>query len=79
MSEGWGMTHDSNYIYTSDGTSTIFKINPTDFSVISSFVVFDEDGSTPIEYMNELELVGDYIYANVLPLNIVIKFSKHSG
>ncbi len=28
MEEGWGMTHDSNYIYTSDGTYRIFKINP---------------------------------------------------
>ena len=29
--------------------------------------------------MNELELVGDYIYGNVLPQNIVVKIDKYTG
>ncbi len=32
-----------------------------------------------IEYINELELVGNYIYANVLPLNVIIKIEKDTG
>lgn len=30
-------------------------------------------------YINELELVGHYIYGNVLPLNIIIKIDKNTG
>jgi len=28
MEEGWGMTHDDKYIYTTDGTDKLFTIDP---------------------------------------------------
>jgi glutamine cyclotransferase len=36
IAEGWGITHDDEFLYISDGSSSIFKIDPTDFTVVSS-------------------------------------------
>lgn len=78
MEEGWGLTHDDQFMYSSDGTNRIFKINPSDFSVIDIIEVKDKHGKA-IHYINELELVGDYIYGNVLPLSVIIKINKSTG
>lgn len=78
MEEGWGLTHDDEFLYASDGTSKIFKINPEDFSVIEVFKVRDQNDNS-IHFINELELVGDFIFANVLPQNIILKIDKSSG
>lgn len=78
MEEGWGLTHDSTFLYSSDGTNRIFKINATNFSVVDIIEVKDKRGKA-IHYINELELVGDYIYGNILPLNVVIKVNKDTG
>jgi glutamine cyclotransferase len=78
MEEGWGLTHDEKHIWASDGTSQLFKIHPEDFSVIDIIKVKDVHGKA-IHYINELELVGEHIYANVLPLNVVIKVDKSTG
>ena len=78
MEEGWGLTHDADNMYASDGTNRIFKINSTDFSVLDIVEVKDKRGKA-IHYINELELVGDFIYGNVLPLNVVIKINKNTG
>ena len=67
MIEGWGLCHDKKYLYTTDGTEYIYKIDPDTMQVISYVTVYDEDEDEYIEYLNELEIVGDYIYANVLP------------
>lgn len=34
---------------------------------------------TPVRFINELEVVGDLIYGNVLPLNVVIEIDKKTG
>lgn len=78
MEEGWGLTHDETHLWASDGTDYIFKIKPDDFTVVEKVRVKDKQGKA-IHYINELELVGDYIYGNVLPLNIIIKIDKKSG
>lgn len=78
MEEGWGLTHDEENIYASDGTARIFKINPENFTVTDIMEVKDKHGKS-VHYINELELVGDYIYGNVLPLNVVIKINKDTA
>lgn len=78
MEEGWGLSHDENFIYASDGTYKIFKINPETFEVISFIEVKGLNGKH-VRYINELEVVDQFIYANVLPLNIIIRFDKETG
>jgi glutamine cyclotransferase len=45
MKEGWGLTHDSQYIYATDGTASIFTIDPDSFTVINQITVRDELGN----------------------------------
>lgn len=33
MVEGWGLTHDGQYLYASDGTEFIYVIDPATFTV----------------------------------------------
>lgn len=42
MEEGWGLTHDTNHIYASDGTDRLFKINASDFKVLEIIRVKDK-------------------------------------
>lgn len=56
--EGWGLTVWRDNWLMSDGSSSLFELSPKDMSVIGKI-------NTPIAYLNELEAVGDTLYANV--------------
>eukprot|EP00347_Sterkiella_histriomuscorum_P001447 403372005 len=79
MIEGWGLTHDTDHLYASDGTEYIYVIDPNTFTVISQIEVYDPSEKKNVEYINELEYVDGFIYANVLPLNIIIKVDVKNG
>jgi len=36
MREGWGLTHDDEFIYASDGSASIFKIDASTFTVVET-------------------------------------------
>ena len=78
MEEGWGLTHDSEHLYASDGTSRLFEIDPKKFEVLRVIDIKDKQGKE-VRYVNELELVGEHIYGNVLPLNVIVKIDKNTG
>jgi len=56
--EGWGLTVWRGNYLMSDGSSSLFELSSKDMSVVSKI-------NTPIVYLNELEAVGDTLYANV--------------
>jgi len=62
--EGWGLSHDENFIYGSDGTEAIYVFRPDQLEIpVKAISVVDEYGN-PIWMVNELEVVGNFIYAN---------------
>ncbi|CDW79628.1 glutamine cyclotransferase [Stylonychia lemnae] len=77
MVEGWGLTHDSKNLYASDGTEYIYKLDPATFHVVGEIEV--KDNGKNVEYINELEYANGFIYANVLPHNIIIKIDPETG
>ena len=77
MAEGWGMTNDGTHLIASDGTNTIFFLNP-DSRKINRTIGVTNDGKA-LNYINELEYVNGYIYANVLPLSIIVKIDPSNG
>jgi glutamine cyclotransferase len=77
MVEGWGLTHDSESLIASDGTNNIFYIDPEDYQVTKTIPVVN-DGS-PLQYINELELVDNFLYANVFPQSIIVKIDITTG
>jgi glutamine cyclotransferase len=61
--EGWGITHDGRRLIMSDGTSTLYFLDPDTFQTIGSIEV--RDGKTPVRNINELEYIDGRIYANI--------------
>ncbi|UAY55188.1 glutaminyl-peptide cyclotransferase [Arachidicoccus terrestris] len=69
--EGWGMTTDGTQLILSDGSSHIYYVNPTDFSVIKTLNIQGEYG--PLSQINELEYVDGFIFANVWQTKSIVK------
>jgi glutamine cyclotransferase len=75
--EGWGLCFDGKHFYMSNGSDHIFKRDPQRFAVVGSFQVMLDD--KPISELNELECVGNSIYANVWKTNTILRIHKGSG
>lgn len=61
--EGWGMTNDGKYIYQTDKTEKIWKMDPNTQKMISYVNVYSGDSKIPS--INELEWINGKIYTNV--------------
>ncbi|MGD9145671.1 MAG: glutaminyl-peptide cyclotransferase [Anaerolineae bacterium] len=61
--EGWGITHDGTALIMSDGTSTLYFLDPETFEEIGQIQVSDDQG--PLSRLNELEYIEGKIYAHV--------------
>ncbi|HXD76573.1 MAG TPA: glutaminyl-peptide cyclotransferase [Puia sp.] len=75
--EGWGMTTNGVDLIMSDGTSNISYLTPGTFRLAKTLPVTDNNG--PVGNVNELELVGGYIYANQWQTNYILKIDTVSG
>ncbi len=60
--EGWGLCHNDNAIYKSDGTEKIWLLNPEALTEESYIQVFTNKGK--IIGINEMEWINGEIYAN---------------
>lgn len=75
--EGWGITYDGNRLIMSDGTSTLYFLDPETFNEIGRITVSDGDG--PVSRLNELEYVQGEIYANVWLTDYIARISPDTG
>lgn len=75
--EGWGITHDGKHLIVSDGTSTLYFLDPGTFEEVRRIEV--TDNGTKIEKLNELEYVNGEIYANVWFSDRIAKISPETG
>jgi glutaminyl-peptide cyclotransferase len=75
--EGWGLTTDGTAIIMSDGTSTLTYLDPENFKVLKTLKV-SNNGSDE-EYLNELEYINGFIYANIWTKNYIVKIAPESG
>lgn len=76
-SQGWGITHDGVNLIMSDGTDRIYFLDTLSFKPVRTIQV--KDYKTPVQYLNELEYVNGYIFANVWGTNIIVKIDPASG
>jgi len=60
--EGWGITHNGSHLIMSDGTASLYFLNPETFAVEGHVEVHDEE---PVEYLNELEYINGEVFANI--------------
>ena len=75
--EGWGLTNDGTNLYMTDGSDRVYKVNPTDFTLIDYAVVSTNRGTVPS--VNELEWVNGEIYANFYGQDAIGVFSPIDG
>ncbi len=75
--EGWGITHDGTCLIMSDGTATLYFLNPDTFEEIRRIEVHDKD--VPIANLNELEYIQGEIYANVWLTNRIARITPETG
>ena len=78
--EGWGITTDlkNRLLYVSDGTANITVVSADNLSTVKQFVVRNGRGE-PVPYINELEWINGFLWANVFGLDALIKIDPKSG
>ena len=75
--EGWGLTTDGGSLVMSDGTHILTYLNPGNFHVEKKLKV-TQNGYV-VDYLNELEFVEGFIYANVWTKNYIVKIDTANG
>jgi glutamine cyclotransferase len=61
--EGWGITNDGTRLIMSDGTATIYFLDPETFEITGQLWIHDNGAAVP--KLNELEYINGDVYANV--------------
>ena len=75
--EGWGLCSNNSNFVMSDGSSNLTIRNLDNFSIVDTVAV-TYNGS-PLEELNELECVGDYVFANVWHWEWIFIINLNSG
>ncbi len=75
--EGWGLTNDGTNLIMSDGTSTVYFLDPATFKEVKRITVTDQYG--PVTDINELEYIKGYVYANKWRQDVILKIDPQSG
>jgi glutamine cyclotransferase len=75
--EGWGLTTNGTDLIMSDGTNKLVYLDPNTFQVLKTISV-TENGYAKT-YLNELEYITGYIYANIWNTNTIAKIDPTDG
>lgn len=75
--EGWGLCNNGEDLLMSDGSATLRHMDPETFAERSTTDVTLE--GKPLEDINELECVGDSVYANVWMDDNIYRIDPSSG
>ncbi len=75
--QGWGLAYDGAWLYMSDGSAVIYRLDPDTFGIIGKLRVHDAHG--PVNRLNELEFIGGYLYANVWQEDRIARIDPASG
>lgn len=77
MKDGWGLATDGKVLFGSDGSSTLYQIDPQTFKAVSKQVVFYKGHQ--VHNLNELEYINGEVWANVFMTDCIAKISPNDG
>lgn len=88
--EGWGLAADSSrkVMYATDGSAALHTLDPLTYRTLRSITIVDPKlglEPVPIYGLNELEVVGTEVWANVYPMqyhkwsNCIARINPDSG
>lgn len=75
--QGWGLTNDGNRLVMTDGSALLYFRDPDTFDELGRVEVHDENG--PVDWLNELERIGDHVWANILYDDRIARIDPLSG
>ena len=75
--EGWGLTTIDDKIVMSDGTNTLYFIEPEMFTVVSKIEVYDNEKK--VDSLNEIEYIDGEIWANIWMSDLIARIDPVSG
>jgi len=75
--QGWGLCHDGASLFMTNGGSTLYRRDPESFRVLEEIPVRRNGVSQP--RLNELECVGDHVWANVYQSDRIVRIEKTTG
>ncbi len=75
--EGWGMTNDGKYIYQTDKTEKIWRMDPKTQKMIDYINVYS--GDSKVKAVNELEWINSKIYTNVWEKEAIAVVNPKTG
>ena len=75
--EGWGLCYDGEHFIMSNGSATLSVRDPDTFEIIDRIRV--TKNGNPVLRLNELECIGNDVYANVYLTDRIVKIGKETG
>ena len=75
--EGWGLCYDGQSLYMTNGSGTLTRRNPDTFEVLEEVRV-TRDGFS-VRDLNELECVGNDLWANMYMTDKIVRIDKRTG
>lgn len=75
--EGWGLTYWQNDLLMSNGSNELLRIALGSFNVVG--VISVTDAGKPVMNLNELEIVGNTLYANIWQTGLIAVIELPSG
>ncbi|GIK72488.1 MAG: hypothetical protein BroJett021_14760 [Chloroflexota bacterium] len=75
--EGWGLTYDGEHLIMSDGTPTIYFLDPATLQTVRTITVTVEGQALP--RLNELEYIDGRIFANVWQTDVIVRIDPTTG
>ena len=77
QTQGWGLTTDGSALILSDGSNTLYWLDPGTMQVVRQVNVSYQDQS--VEYLNELEYINGLVFANVYLTDTVVVINPEDG
>lgn len=75
--EGWGLTSDGQNLIMSDGSDMITFMNPETLKPLHKLKITANGNAQ--NYLNELEFIKGYLYANIWMTNLIVKINPKTG
>lgn len=75
--QGWGICNDGKSLFISDGTSSIYVVDPENMNISKTLAVRDQRGQ--LDQLNELEYIDGFVYANRWHDENIYKIDPESG
>jgi glutamine cyclotransferase len=75
--EGWGLCFDGEHLYMTNGTDSLYARDPETFAIERAVGV--TAAGRPVPNLNELECVGEHVFANVYREDRIVQIDKASG